>query len=583
MKRLIAIIIMASLLASCQKSKFLDDKTNLLDDKAIFTDSIRTLGFLNRIYVDIGYTFAIYRFSAAGGAGNTELATDNAEGNNNVSVWGNAYAQGSIGPSNVLTGFAADKDFWNTPYMNIRRVNLLLLRLPDAPFHESTKRRMAAEARFLRAWYYYQMVAVFGGVPIIQDQVYDINDIINVPRNSFEECISYIVGELDQCSQALANVVYADIDYGRITAGACLALKSRVLLYAASPLFNGGYSTTAGDKASLVGYPAFDKNRWQLAVNAAEAVINTGKYQLNIDNTTRPGNGFYSVFLKRVNSEYILAFNRGPQREMESYYLPASRSGSLVMKPTHNLVEAFPMKDGKPTTESPLYDPANPYVNRDPRFDYSIIYNGLSYTSNTGPKTPIYTYTSLGSTIANTTSDGYVAGGYFTGYFSRKMLDENLASNTAGTTDRGWPLIRYAEILLNYAEALNETGATNQAYGPLKQIRERAGILPGADGLFGMKAGMTVEEMRSFIQNERRIELAFEDHRFNDLRRWMIAEQVLKGFNKVMIITRTGTNTYTYRVGSAPRPLNFRKAMYLLPIPLTEIQKMPLMVQNPGY
>ncbi|ULT40352.1 RagB/SusD family nutrient uptake outer membrane protein [Niabella defluvii] len=232
---------------------------------------------------------------------------------------------------------------------------------------------------------------------------------------------------------------------------------------------------------------------------------------------------------------------------MESYYLPGSRSGSLVMKPTHNLVEAFPMRDGKPTSESPMYDPANPYKNRDPRFDYSIIYNGLSYTSNTGPKTPIWTYQSAGSAIPNTTSDGYVAGGYFTGYFSRKMLDENLASNTAGTTDRGWALIRYAEILLNYAEALNETGATSKAYAPLQQIRERAGILPGTDGLYGMKAGMTVEEMRNFIQNERRIELAFEDYRFNDLRRWMIAEQVLQGFNKVMIITRTGENTFTYR------------------------------------
>ncbi|HTG56423.1 MAG TPA: RagB/SusD family nutrient uptake outer membrane protein, partial [Niabella sp.] len=249
MNRLIPIVILASLMVSCQKSKFLDDKTNLLDDKAIFTDSIRTLGFLNRIYVDIGYTFAIYRFSAAGGAGNTELASDNAEGNNNTSVWGNAYAQGSIGPSNVLTGFAADKDFWNTPYMNIRRVNLLLARLPDAPFHESTKVRMAAEARFLRAWYYYQMIAVFGGVPVIDDNVYDINDIINIPRNSFEECVNYITSELDYCAQALANVVYADIDYGRITAGACMALKSRVLLYAASPLFNGGNSANAGDKA----------------------------------------------------------------------------------------------------------------------------------------------------------------------------------------------------------------------------------------------------------------------------------------------------------------------------------------------
>jgi hypothetical protein len=573
---------MAVLFCSCQKSGFLDDKTNALDDKAVFSDSVRTLGFLNRIYQDIGYSFALYRFNSAGGAGNTEMATDNAEGNTSPSVWSNAYVQGSIGPGNVLTGFAADKDFWETPYRNIRRVNLLLARLPEAPFKESTKARMAAEARFLRAFYYYNMIAAFGGVPLIGDNVFDINDLINIPRNNFDECITYLVSELDKAAQALSSVVYADIDYGRITAGACLALKSRVLLYAASPLFNGGLSDSPADKVKLVGYTSFDKNRWQLAADAAEAVMKTGTYSLHKDNVTRPGNGFYDVFLKRVNNEYILAWNRGPQREMETFYLPASRSGSLVAKPTQNLVEAFPMKDGKPIAESPLYDPKMPYANRDPRFDYSIIYNGLSYTSNSGPKTPVYTY--MGTTAyPNTTSDAYVPTGTLTGYYSRKMLDENLATNTAGTTDRGWPLIRYAEMLLNYAEAINEAGFPDKAYASLKELRDRAGILPGSDNLYGLKANMNVDDMRTIIQNERRIELAFEDHRFNDIRRWMIASTVLTGFNKIIIITKIKDDEWKFEVGAAKRALQFRKAMYLLPIPLTEIQKMPLMKQNPDY
>lgn len=582
MKVFNVIAIFSVFFCSCQKSGFLDEKTNTLDDKAVFSDSVRTLGFLNRIYQDIGYTFALYRFSSGGGAGNTEMATDNAEGNTSPSVWSNAYVSGSIGPGNVLTGFAADKDFWETPYRNIRRVNLFIARVPDAPFKESTKARMIAEARFLRAFYYYHMVAAFGGVPLIGDNVFDISDIINVPRNTFEECINYLVTELDQSAQALSSVVYADVDYGRITAGACLALKSRVLLYAASPLFNGGFTDRPADKVLLAGYAGYDKNRWQRAADAAEAVMKTGTYSLYKDNTTRPGNGFYEVFLKRVNSEYILALNRGPQREMEAFYLPGSRSGSLVAKPTHNLVEAFPMKDGKPISQSPLYDPANPYANRDPRFDYSIIYNGLLYTSNSGPKTPVYTY--MGTTeFPNTSPDAYLPTGVMTGYFSRKMLDENLATNTAGTTERGWPLIRYAEILLNYAEAINEAGFPEKAYASLIQLRDRAGILPGSDNLYGLKANMTVDEMRAVIQNERRIELAFEDHRFNDIRRWMIASKVLTGSNKVIVITKVKADEYKYEVGPTRRPLQFRDAMYLLPIPLTEIQKMPLMVQNPGY
>lgn len=579
MKKILTIIVLSGVIFSCKKSTFLDDKTNGLTEEVVFTDSVQTTSFLNKIYVDAGYTFGPQRFNSAGGSGNTELATDNAEGQNNLAVWADAYVQGVIGPTNVLTGFGTDKDFWNTPYKNIRRVNLLIAKLPEAPFAESTRKRMRAEARFLRAFYYSNMIAVFGGVPIVGDQVYGINDIINIPRNSYAECISYITTELDAAATDLAGVVYKDIDYGRITRGACLALKSRVLLYAASPLFNGGGVTTD----AFVGYPTADQNRWTLAANAAEAVINTGLYSLNVDNATRPGNGFYQLFLKRVNSEYIFAYNRPAQKEFETFYLPPTRSGSSVMRPTQNLIEAFGMKDGKSITESSLYNANDPYANRDPRFDYSVIYNGLSYMGNTGVKTTVLTYTSTGSTIANTTSDAYTSTNKFTGYFSRKMLDENLTNATSGNTERAWPLIRYAEILLNYAEAINEAGQPAKAYDKLILLRARAGITAGSDGLYGLKANMTTAEMRNVIQNERRVELAFEDHRFYDIRRWKIASTVLKGYNSVDIITRTATNTYVHSIGRAPRPLNFRDAMYLLPIPLSEIQKMPLMQQNPGY
>ena len=253
------------------------------------------------------------------------------------------------------------------------------------------------------------------------------------------------------------------------------------------------------------------------------------------------------------------------------------------MKPTQSLVEAFPMMDGKTIVESSAYNPNDPYVNRDPRLTYSIIYNGLSYINNSSVKTPVYTYMSAGSTIANTTADAYTPSGQFTGYFSRKMCDENISNGLAATTERAWPLIRYAEILLNYAEAINEAGQPEKAVEKLILLRERAGILPGTDGRYGIKAGITVNELRTLIQNERRIELAFEDHRWNDIRRWKIASTVLKGFNSIDIITRTGTNTFVHTISRAPRPLNFRDAMYLLPIPLSEIQKMPLIEQNPEY
>lgn len=579
MKKILILVLLSSVLLACKKNGGLEDKTTGLDEGAVFSDSLQTINFLNKIYVDAGYTFGPSRFNSAGGSGNTELATDNAEGNNNLSVWGNAYAQGTITPSNVLTGFAADKDFWTTPYKNIRRVNLLLSKLPETPFHPSTKRRIIAEARFLRAFYYHYMLVAFGGIPLIGDKVFGINDIIDLPRNNFADCVSYLSEELDAAAADLSTVVYKDIDFGRVTQGACLALKSRILLYAASPLFNGG----AISPSAVVAYPNADVNRWQLAANAAEAVINLNLYSLNVDHTTRPGNGFYQVFLKRVNSEYIFQYGRSAQKEFEAYYLPPTRTGASIMKPTQSLVEAFPMIDGKPINESPLYDANNPYVNRDPRFEYSIIYNGLSYMNNSAAKTIIYTYTSVGSSIANNTSDAYTSSNGFTGYFSRKMCDENISNGLSATTERAWPLIRYAEVLLNYAEAINEAGLPEKAIEKLMLLRSRAGILPGIDNRYGIKTGITTDELRPIIQNERRIELAFEDHRWNDIRRWKIASTVLKGFNSIDIITRTGTDTFVHTVSRAPRPLNFRDAMYLLPIPLAEIQKMPMMEQNPEY
>jgi len=163
------------------------------------------------------------------------------------------------------------------------------------------------------------------------------------------------------------------------------------------------------------------------------------------------------------------------------------------------------------------------------------------------------------------------------------MCDVTISNNSGSNTNRAWPLIRYAEILLNYAEAINETGQTSLAYPKIIQLRERAGIEPGTDNLYGLKADMTLEEMREVIRNERRIELAFEDHRYHDIRRWKIAIAIGNQYNKVMKITKNSNATYTYQRLESVRRHNFRPEMYLLPIPDPEIQKMPLMLQNPGW
>lgn len=590
MKKWLLITGLCAGLFSCTKSGgFLDNKTTGLDEAQTFSDTARTLQFLGRIYTDIGFSFNKGR---VGGTGNTEGATDDAEYSyssvtNLVIIWYN----GTNSPI-IMNG----SDFWNTPYSNIRRCNLLMSKLPTTPLSAFTQSRVMGEAKFLRAWYYSQLMSTFGSVPLVEDKVFGLSDIINLTRPDFSEVVSYITKELDEAAALLpaayntSNGGLSDADFGRATRGACLALKARVLLYAASPLFNGGATTSNAALAKVVSYPSVDVARWKAAADAAEAVINLNSYSLwtgQVSTGTVPrGFGFYQTFLttRTANTEMILGMYRPSNRDFESAYNPPSRGGANNMHATQNIVDAFPMINGKPITDPTSgYVATNPYVGRDPRFRYSIIFNASLLATSTGAQAPVYTY-------LNAPSDGYVpsATSSPTGYYTRKMCDTTFSTNGSGNVDRPWPLIRYAEILLNYAEAINEFGQTQLAYPRLREIRERAGIMPGTDNNYGMKANMTQAEMRAFIQNERRIELAFEDHRWNDIRRWKIAEQpgIGNGYNKAMRITATGTApnfNYTYQVVNTERLHVFRPEHYLMPIPNDEIRKMPAMLQNPGW
>lgn len=581
MKKIILMICLCASIVACKKnSDFLDSKADTGEtETTVFSDSLKSIRFLTQIYSAASYSFAKGRFSSHG---NTEMATDDAEyaysgPTQNAVIMYN----GTLSPTNFWSGGGLP-DFWTTPYTNIRRVNLMLSKLPVIPLSEAKKKRIIGELRFLRAWYYHLLLINFGGIPLEGDNVYGITDVIDLPRSTFDESVNYITSELDAAANILpVTTDYAEQDYGRATKGACLALKSRVLLYAASPLFNGGAITqAAGAVKPIVSYPSYSAARWQKAADAAEALINTGTYSLFEDNTTAPGYGFYNVFLKRVNSEYIFTFNRPSNRDFEGYYNPPSRGGAKNSTPTQQLAAAFPMKNGKAITDPTSgYDAANPYTNRDPRFAYSIIYNqSLYYSTTTSTKIVVNTYNGAAT-------DGYTSNGTgptTTGYYARKMCDENISSNSSFNTERGWPLIRYAEILLNYAEAINETGQTALAYPKLVTIRKRAGITAGTDNLYGLKASMTVDEMRAVIQNERRIELMNEDHRWNDIRRWKIAVDVNNGYNKAINITKTG-NVYTYQVVNTIRMHVFNPQHYLMPIPQSEVSKMPSMLQNPGY
>ncbi|MDB5006710.1 MAG: hypothetical protein JWP45_1103 [Mucilaginibacter sp.] len=563
-------------MASCKKGGFLAPTTTTnLTQSSVFADSANTVAFLANIYTSIGFSTNATRF----GNGGLDAASDEGEvGNTNISVatdWATGTINaGIVSPDNPSGGSG---DAFSTGYNNIRAVNQLLKNLPNVPVKPVTKTQMKAEARFLRAWYYFTLVEHYGGVPLIGDTLYTYTDHIPLARSTFSDCVNYIVSECNAAASSLPNA-QTGLNYGRASKGSCLALISRVLLYAASPLYNGT-TLASGSLGAIVGYPSADQNRWKLAEDAAAAVITLGSYNLNIDNTTAPGYGFQSLFPLRPNNEYIFQLMRpNGNDDLEAVWDPPSRSGSGGAYPYQELVDAFPMSNGKAITDpASNYDPANPYANRDPRLNYTVNHDQsiLANRLATG-FSPINVYLGTFNGVASGSDAVYT--GTPTGYYTNKMLDPNaLSTDLTHRTNRCLPLIRYAEILLNYAEAANEyEGPTAQVYSAVEAIRMRAGLNP-----YQLPTGLTQAQMRLAIQNERRIELAFEGHRFWDVRRWMLADTAENEQMTGMEVDRNGT-AVTYKRFNV-RKHNFRKAMYLWPLPQGEVAKSPQLVQNPGY
>lgn len=579
-KLFLAGIFAIAMMIGCKKGSVLDQvKTSDLNETSTFTDSARTMQFLTRIYTDIGFSSDPRRLGASVGI---YSLGDETESNLTAGTAYNIIFQtGGVSAINIPT------DAWNTTYANIRRVNILLSHLSTTPLSVSLQKRVAGEARFLRAWYYFILLKHYAGIPLIGDAIYEATDAIPGKRDTYEACVNYISSECDAAASLLPQI-YTGLDYGRITKGSALGLKSRVLLYAASPLFNGRTDNMGG----VLGYPIADVARWSKAAKAAKDVIDLNQYQLyeTAEFPKIPGYGFQKVFTLRKNPEYMLAVMMAPNRSLESIWDPASRSGSGSASPYQELVDAFGTIKGLPITtdlKSPSnpngYDPANPYANRDPRFNWSIVYNEAVRLDINKNNTTAKVFTYFGAP-----QDGYgTTSTTKTGYYLRKMLDDNTINNaSSATTERCFPLMRYAEILLNYAEASNEAGNVSLAYDQLKLIRKRAGILPGVDDNYGLPDGLTLLPMRAVIKNERQVELAIEEHRYWDLRRWKDAENVSNKTLHGMKITKVGTGSpavYTYEVVNIRTPVFTAPKWYLWPIPQLEVNKSPELIQNPGW
>ena len=423
-------------------------------------------------------------------------------------------------------------------------------------------KRWKYEARFLRAYFYFELVKRYGGVPIIT-KVYAVNDNVqDVKRSSLAECMQYITAECDSAAKNLP-ITYAATDLGRATRGAALALKSRALLYAASDLFNtiswaNGYSSP-----ELIALTGDRMARWKAAADAAKAVIDlsgTG-YVLNTN--------YRNLFITNSYTlpEVIYARRNGASNTFEVANYPIGYDlGNSGTTPSQNLVDAYEMTNGTKFDWNNPAQAANPYANRDPRLGLNIILNNTAYK---GRNVEIWTGGRDGKGIVNATK---------TGYYLKKYVNENQNLLTGTTSVQSWNLFRLAEIYLNYAEALNEVSpghADIKTY--VDKVRTRTGV-----ALPALPAGLSQTDMRERIRNERRVELAFEDHRGWDVRRWLQGPQYLGAPLMGVDIAKNADGTFTYKPVTVENRV-FEPKMYLYPIPQGELNAAKGLIQNPGW
>lgn len=463
--------------------------------------------------------------------------------------------KGILSPDN-----AGDFDIWAKNYFHIQNANILLSRIDAIPGDATTRNRIKGEVTFLRAYAYFQLVSDYGGVPLIKEP-FDLNADFNVARSSYEDCVDFIVQELDLAASLLPASA-PSTSLGRITAPLAMAIKSRVLLYAASAQWN----------------PGNDQAKWKAASDAAKAVIDLGQFELYTGN--------YADIFTTLNNELIgvrlsnKQYNWSAFDGIEMMCYPSGFHGWAAFAPTQNLVDAFGTADGRLLTD-PLsgYDPQHPYLNRDPRFYADIVYDGRLLGN------PAFVTYRVSATNPTGTAAEFYEGGLDspqgldtwnnseTRYTFRKYMDTTYDFNATTQTNKFWILSRLSEIYLNYAEAEFHLGHEAVAREYLDLIRKRAGILTPLS-----ETGAALENR---IRNERQVELCFEGHRYYDVRRWKIAEATQNVAIGQVIINRApdGTKNYTYQT---LEQRYFDPANYLLPIPKTEINRTGL-PQNPGY
>ncbi len=466
-------------------------------------------------------------------------------------------------------GLVANEDYrYYIRWTAIRNCNIILERINDVPaLDEAYKNQVIGEMKFIRALNYSEMLKRYGGVPII-DKRFQLTDDFQVKRSTVEEVVNFIVKDCEDAVTKLPATYTANFR-GRATKTVAQMLKARTLLYAASPLFNTAtpYMNLGSDN-KLICLGNQDNNRWQLAADAAKAALDLA-----------PAGGFALITDKGVDKNYKFAWEQNDNAEIviaEKVYGSRGRTQfpwyglqpvSIInawggVSVTHNFVRKYEKKDGTPQTWPGGSDLVKKYAELDPRFAQTVGYNGSSYNRDVP--------------LLETFQGGRHAPDCEGGAWLKKLMPDALSSS-AGAVPNGI-VFRLAEAYLNYAEALNEAqGPVQAAHDAVNAIRQRSGMPK-------LPASLTKDQFRSRVRNERDIELAFEDHRLYDIRRWMVAEEegVMRGAMQGLRITRiTGSTEFRYEPYTFENR-TFLRQMYLHPFLNTEVFK-GYLVQNPGY
>ena len=416
----------------------------------------------------------------------------------------------AIGKGEHLSTTYLIEILWKNCFTGIGRTNTLIEKIVTVDMGEAEKTKMVGEAKFLRAFFYLNMTDKFGGVPLITDAP-NADTHAGLPRNTKEEVVTQIIKDLDDAIAVLPDS-YAGADLGRATKGAALALKARTLLY---------------------------NERWADAANVAKEVMNSGTYALFDD---------YRHFFSEANKHHSeVIFNI--ETKIPEYPTDYDQNIWRLNRPAplKELIDTYLCTDGKTIQESSVYDPAQPYENRDPRLLKSIVCIGYPY---------------LGKTI---TKEDVVTTGF--GVKKYTSYEDDVTIPLVERSAFNFILIRYAEVLLTYAEAQNEAnGPDNSVYDAINQLRKRPDI-----NMPEVPAGLTKDQMREVIRRERRIELTFEGLYYSDILRWKTAEKENKG----MMHNNEGIEV-------VKRSFNPERD-YLWPVPYNQILLNNNLKQNPNW